>query len=73
MTIEIETVAQLLAAGYRVETFCPKCGRRGPDLDLPKYIADGRGDMRPIDLRVRHQRCRTVLDLSIQPAKGYGK
>lgn len=73
MTIEIETIAQLLSNGYSVSTFCPRCKRRGPDLDLAKYIADGRGDMRPIDLRVRHQRCRTVLDITIHPAPGYGK
>lgn len=73
MTIEIETVDQLIAAGYSVSTFCHACKRVGPKLDLQKYSAAGRGHLRPIDLKLRHRECGTVLSLTIHAAKGYGK
>lgn len=73
MSIEIETVEQLVRHRYTVSTFCPKCGRRGPDLDLETYIQQGRGAFRPIDLGLRHARCKSVLQLLISPPKGYGK
>jgi hypothetical protein len=71
--IKIETVEELRNHGYSVTVWCPKCSYRGPTLDLDKYIRQGRGGMRPIELGLRHQRCKTVLQLTIHPAKGYGK
>lgn len=73
MTIEIETVEQLLQAGYSVSTYCHACKRSGPKLDLAKYIDQGRGHLRPIDLGLKHQRCGRKLALTIHAAKGYGK
>ena len=73
MTIEIETVEQLLSHSYTVGTWCPKCARRGPELNLAKYVLKGQGDMRPKDLRLKHATCRARLEIQIWPAKGYGK
>lgn len=71
--IKIETVAELVEHGYSVSTFCPTCHRHGPTLDLQKYIDGGRGHLRPAQLKARHKYCRTILQLTIRPAKGYGK
>jgi len=71
--IEVETVEQLAAHGYTVSTFCHACKRVGPLLDLQKYIDQGRGDLRPIDLKLKHKRCGKLLGLTIHAAKGYGK
>lgn len=73
MTIDIETVEQLRDHGYTVGTWCPKCAYWGPTLDLNKYINQGRGGLRPIDLGLKHAVCRTVLQLTVSPPKGYGK
>lgn len=73
MTIEIETVEQLRDHGYSVSVYCGKCRYRGPVLDLNKYINQGRGRMRPIDLGLRHASCRTKLEIQVAPPKGYGK
>jgi len=73
MTIVIETVEQLLAAGYSVSTYCHACKRVGPLLNLQKYIDQGCGNLRPIDLKLRHRECGALLSLTIHAAKGYGK
>lgn len=70
--IKIETLDEFVLHRYTVKTFCPKCGRGGPDLDLRKYIARGYGHLRPIDLRPRHASCQTVLQLTIHPEKERG-
>jgi hypothetical protein len=71
--INIETVEQLRNAGYSVSVACTKCGYNGPTLDLEKFIRQGRGGKRPIELGLRHERCKTLLQLTIHAAKGYGK
>jgi len=73
MTIEIETVQQVRDQGYSVSVRCWKCKYNGPTLDLDKYIRQGRGHLRPIELKLKHARCKTLLDLSLHPPKGYGK
>jgi hypothetical protein len=73
VTIEIGTIEELRNHAYSVGTWCPKCSYRGPTLDLDKYIRQGRGGMRPIDLGLKHATCRTLLQLTISPPKGYGK
>ena len=71
--IKIETVEELRNAGYSVSVACTKCGYNGPMLDLDRYIRQGRGGLRPIDLGLRHEKCKTLLQLTIHAAKGYGK
>jgi hypothetical protein len=73
MSIDIETVEQLRDHHYTVTVWCTKCNCRGPELDLNQYIRQGRGGLRPIDLGLKHKSCGTVLQLSIHPAKGFGK
>jgi hypothetical protein len=71
--IQIETITELAHHRYTVSVFCHKCGRRGPNLDLQKYIARGQGNIRPIALGLRHANCQTVLQLTIHPEPRYGK
>lgn len=73
MAIDIGTVEQLLHHHYTVTVWCPKCSYRGPELDLAKYCLQGRDGMRPIELGLKHATCRTLLQLTITPPKGYGK
>jgi hypothetical protein len=73
MTIEISTVEQLLRHGYTVTVWCPKCSFQGPEIDLEKYCRQGRGGKRPIDLKLKHARCKALLEVRIHPPKGYGK
>jgi hypothetical protein len=71
--ITIETVEELRNAGYSVSVACTKCKYNGPTLDLEKFIRQGRGGMRPIELGLRHESCKAPLQLTIHAAKGYGK
>lgn len=71
--IEIRTVEQLLHHGYTVTVWCPRCKYRGPELDLARYCRQGRGGMAPFELGLRHARCRSPLELTIHPPRGYGK
>jgi hypothetical protein len=73
VTIDIETIDQLIRYEHTVEIWCPSCKRFGPDLDLKPYADAGMGGVRPKDLSLRHRECGTVLEITIRPPKGYGK
>jgi hypothetical protein len=71
--IKIETLAEFVEAGYSLSCWCPTCKRHGPTLDLLKYIEQGKGHLRPAQLRVRHTSCRSLLELRVHPKPRHGK
>lgn len=71
--IVIDTIEQLLQHGYSIAVNCQTCRYNGPVLDLNKYVLQGRGGMRPQELGLRHERCKSPLAFTVHPPKGYGK
>jgi hypothetical protein len=70
--IEIDTVRQLLEAGYSVSTTCETCWTHYGKVDLRLLVQHGRGDERPIRLGLECPKCRVRLGLTIHPPGGPG-
>ena len=68
--LRFTTAREMLAGGYRVEVWCPKC-QVWRTIDLQRMLDRGRGDESLIGRRWRCRRCGGAGQMQLQaPAPG---